>query len=37
VKEVIQDGKYFDHDQEIAKPEYQDLIDVARLELNYND
>jgi hypothetical protein len=30
-------GKYFDSDGELAKPEYRDLIDIDRLELNHED
>ena len=36
LKETLhKDGKYFDHDGELAKPEYQDLVDIDMLvELN---
>jgi hypothetical protein len=38
MKKIIhKDGKYFDPDSELAKPEYQDLIDIDRLELNHED
>ena len=38
MKEIVhKDGKYFDPDGELAKPEYQDLIDIDRLELNHED
>jgi len=38
MKEIIhKDGKYFDHDGELAKSDYQDLVDIDRLELNHED
>jgi hypothetical protein len=38
MKELIHKyGKYFDPGGELAKPEYRDLIDIDRLELNHKD
>jgi hypothetical protein len=38
MKEIIHKyGKYFDPDGELAKPEYRDLVDIDRLELNHED
>jgi len=38
MKEIIHfDGKYFDLESELARPQYQDLVDIARLELNHED
>ncbi|KAG0513163.1 hypothetical protein BDA96_10G078100 [Sorghum bicolor] len=35
LKEIFhKDGKYFDHDGELANPKYQDLVDIDMLELN---
>ena len=35
VKEIIHfDGKYHDNTSELAQPQYRDLVDFARLELN---
>ena len=37
-KEIIHfDGKYFDPESELARPQYRDLVDIARLELNHED
>jgi hypothetical protein len=36
MKEIIHfDGKYFDPESELARPQYQDLVDIASLELNH--
>ena len=38
MKEIIHfDGKYFDPESELAQPQYRDLVDIARLELNRED
>ena len=38
MKEIIHfDGKYFDPESELARPQYQDLVDIAKLELNHED
>ena len=38
MKEIIHfNGKYFDPESELAQPQYQDLVDIARLELNHED
>jgi hypothetical protein len=38
LKEIINnDGNYFDTDGELAKPEYQNPIDIDMLELNHED
>jgi hypothetical protein len=38
MKKIIhKDGKYFDPGGELAKPEYQDFVDIDRLELNHED
>ena len=38
MKEIIHFvGKYFDPESELARPRYQDLVDIARLELNHED
>jgi hypothetical protein len=35
LKEILdKDWKYFDHYGELAKPEYQDLVDINMLQLN---
>ena len=38
MKEIIHfDRKFFDPESELAKPQYRDLVDIARLELNHQD
>ena len=38
IKEIIHfNGKYFDPDSELAQPQYRDLVDIAKLELNHED
>jgi hypothetical protein len=38
MKEIIHfDGKYFDYESELAQPQYRDLVDMSRLELNHDD
>ena len=38
MKEIIHlNGKYFDPDSKLVQPQYWELIDIARLELNHED
>ena len=38
MKEIIHfNGKYFDPDSELAQPQYRELVDIARPELNHED
>ena len=38
MKEIIHfNSKYFDLDSKLAQPQYWELVDIARLELNHKD
>jgi hypothetical protein len=38
MKEVLHfEGKYFDLESTLAEPQYRDLVDIAKLDLNHDE